>query len=145
MFAGKTTELVKEYRRHESCGFECLFINHKIDNRYVDEENKTSTKPTSFVKFRQTNDFHAVNENGLDFAYMNKDNYLHSNDNTLFIAGTQTGRDWYDNIKNIPFALEVGQRLFQLVGMDGSEINFELVKNLSASARGSGGFGSTGK
>ena len=50
-----------------------------------------------------------------------------------------------DNIKNIPFTLEVGQRLFQLVGMDGSEINFELVKNLSASSRGSGGFGSTGK
>ena len=50
-----------------------------------------------------------------------------------------------DNIKNVPFTLEIGQRLFQLVGMDGSEINFELVKNLSASARGSGGFGSTGK
>ena len=50
-----------------------------------------------------------------------------------------------DNIKNIPFTLDVGQRLFQLVGMDGSEINFELVKNLSASSRGSGGFGSTGK
>ena len=50
-----------------------------------------------------------------------------------------------DNIKNIPFTLEVGQRLFQLVGMDGSEINFELVENLSTSARGSGGFGSTGK
>ena len=46
-----------------------------------------------------------------------------------------------DNIKNIPFALEVGQRLFQLVGMDGSEINFELVENLSTSSRGSGGFG----
>ena len=51
----------------------------------------------------------------------------------------------FDNIKNIPFALEVGQRLFQLVGMDGSEINFELVENLSTSSRGSGGFGSTGK
>ena len=50
-----------------------------------------------------------------------------------------------DNIKNIPFALEVGQRLFQLVGMDGSEINFELVENLSTSSRGGGGFGSTGK
>ena len=50
-----------------------------------------------------------------------------------------------DNIKNIPFALEVGQRLFQLVGMDGSEINFELVEKLSTSSRGSGGFGSTGK
>ena len=50
-----------------------------------------------------------------------------------------------DNIKNIPHTLEVGQRLFQLVGMDGSEINFELVENLSTSSRGNGGFGSTGK
>ena len=50
-----------------------------------------------------------------------------------------------DNIKNIPFTLQLGQRLFQLVGMDGSEINFELVENLSTSSRGSGGFGSTGK
>ena len=70
-----------------------------------EEESKiyTNNKPISYVKFRQTNDFHAVNEEGLDFAYMNKDNYLHSNDETLFIAGTQTGQDWYDNIKNIPF------------------------------------------
>ena len=68
-----------------------------------DEETKISTKPISYVKFRQTNNFHAVNEEGLDSAYMNKNNYLHSNDETLFIAGTQTGRDWYDNIKNIPF------------------------------------------
>ena len=50
-----------------------------------------------------------------------------------------------DNIKNTSYSVEVGQRLFQLVGMDGSEINFELVQNLSASSRGSSGFGSTGK
>ena len=50
-----------------------------------------------------------------------------------------------DNIKNTSFSVEVGQRLFQLVGMDGSEINFELVQNLSPSSRGSSGFGSTGK
>ena len=109
-----------------------------------DEENKTSTKPTSFVKFRQTNDFHAVNENGLDFAYMNKDNYLHSNDDTLFIAGTQTGRDWYDNIKNIPFGditknkrykdaddhLKNNPNINRLVGHSaGGNIALELQKN----------------
>ena len=44
-----------------------------------DEESKiyTNNKPTSYVKFRQTNNFHAVNEEGLDSAYMNKNNYLH--------------------------------------------------------------------
>lgn len=50
-----------------------------------------------------------------------------------------------DNIKNTSYSVEVGQRLFQLVGMDGSEVNFELVQNLSSSSRGSSGFGSTGK
>ena len=49
MFAGKTSELIKEYKRHESCGFECLFINHKIDTRYVKEENKTSTHDRVFI------------------------------------------------------------------------------------------------
>ncbi|SVB15700.1 uncharacterized protein METZ01_LOCUS168554, partial [marine metagenome] len=38
-----------------------------------------------------------------------------------------------------------GQRLFQLVAMDGSPIHFKLVDELSESTRGEGGFGSTGK
>ena len=69
-----------------------------------EEESKiyTNNKPISYVKFRQTNDFHAVNEEGLDTAYENNQNHLHSNGDTLFIAGTKTGQDWYDNIKNIP-------------------------------------------
>ena len=40
MFSGKTTELFKEYKRHISCGFKCLFINHEIDTRYVNEKIK---------------------------------------------------------------------------------------------------------
>ena len=31
MFSGKTTELIKEYNRHNSCDFKCCFINHKCD------------------------------------------------------------------------------------------------------------------
>jgi len=50
-----------------------------------------------------------------------------------------------DNIKDIPYKVTPGQRLFQLVGMDGSPIHFELVDELSETSRGSGGFGSTGK
>ena len=50
-----------------------------------------------------------------------------------------------DNIKNEAYTIEPGQRLFQLVGMDGSPIHFKLVKELSDSTRGEGGFGSTGK
>ena len=50
-----------------------------------------------------------------------------------------------DNIKDEAYTVEPGQRLFQLVAMDGSPIHFELVETLSVSTRGEGGFGSTGK
>ena len=50
-----------------------------------------------------------------------------------------------DNIKKEDYTVEPGQRLFQLVAMDGSPIYFELVEELSDTTRGVGGFGSTGK
>ncbi|MBC8375487.1 MAG: dUTP diphosphatase [FCB group bacterium] len=49
-----------------------------------------------------------------------------------------------DNIKTEDYQVSAGDRLFQLVAMDGSPITFELVENLSDTARGTGGFGSTG-
>ncbi len=49
-----------------------------------------------------------------------------------------------DNIKTEDYQVTAGDRLFQLVAMDGSPITFELVETLSDSSRGSGGFGSTG-
>ena len=50
-----------------------------------------------------------------------------------------------DNIKKEDYTVEPGQRLFQLVAMDGAPIYFELVEELSDTTRGGGGFGSTGK
>lgn len=50
-----------------------------------------------------------------------------------------------DNIKTYKFTVEKGQRLFQLVAIDSSPINYEIVSSLSNTTRGSGGFGSTGK
>ncbi len=49
-----------------------------------------------------------------------------------------------DNIKAAAHTVPRGDRLFQLVAMDGSPIEYELTDELSTSARGSGGFGSTG-
>ncbi len=49
-----------------------------------------------------------------------------------------------DHIKEKPYTIESGQRLFQLVSIDGSAIDFELVDELSDTDRGGGGFGSTG-
>ena len=49
-----------------------------------------------------------------------------------------------DNIKDFTYTAEKGQRLFQLVAADSSPIHYELVKSLTKTTRGSGGFGSTG-
>lgn len=49
-----------------------------------------------------------------------------------------------DNIKAAPYTVHRGDRLFQLVAMDGSPIEYELTDELSPTTRGSGGFGSTG-
>lgn len=49
-----------------------------------------------------------------------------------------------DNIKTEDYAVKTGDRLFQLVAMDGSPITYELVDTLSETTRGTGGFGSTG-
>lgn len=50
-----------------------------------------------------------------------------------------------DNIKSEVYTVETGQRLFQLVAMDGSPISYTLVDELTETTRGAGGFGSTGK
>ena len=50
-----------------------------------------------------------------------------------------------DNIKDFAYKVKIGQRLFQIVAMDGSAIRFELSNHLSETSRGDSGFGSTGK
>ena len=49
-----------------------------------------------------------------------------------------------DNIRQEDYTINSGQRLFQIVAMDGSPLSFELVIKLSTTGRGAGGFGSTG-
>tara|TARA_B100001750_G_C15327708_1_gene505578 strand:+ start:449 stop:886 length:438 start_codon:yes stop_codon:yes gene_type:complete len=50
-----------------------------------------------------------------------------------------------DNIKDIKYEVEEGQRLFQLVASNCSPISYDIVDELDISSRGDGGFGSTGK
>ena len=50
-----------------------------------------------------------------------------------------------DNIYSEDYHVKNGERYFQLVAVDSSPIEFELVEDLSQSSRGEGGFGSTGK
>ena len=50
-----------------------------------------------------------------------------------------------DNVKQEKYEIDIGQRLFQIVSMDGGPISFELTDELSQTKRGTDGFGSTGK
>ena len=50
-----------------------------------------------------------------------------------------------DNIYPEDYTVKKGERYFQLVAVDSSPIEFELVDELSDTSRGEGGFGSTGK
>ena len=50
-----------------------------------------------------------------------------------------------DNIKNVPYEIKQGDRLFQICAGDLSPFEYILVDNLSNTRRGSGGFGSTGR
>ena len=50
-----------------------------------------------------------------------------------------------DNIYNEDYEVKEGERYFQLVAVDSSPIEFEIVDELSISSRGEGGFGSTGR
>jgi len=50
-----------------------------------------------------------------------------------------------DNIKGYSFTAKKGQRLFQIVAPNCSNIEYTIKDNLSNSSRGKGGFGSTGK
>ena len=49
-----------------------------------------------------------------------------------------------DNIKNIEYKLNRGQRLFQVVSANSSPIEYEIRDELTTTTRGDGGFGSTG-
>ena len=50
-----------------------------------------------------------------------------------------------DNIRDEAYTVHRGDRLFQIVALDGSPIEYELRDELSDTSRGGGGFGSTGR
>lgn len=107
MFAGKTTELIKEYKRHESCGFECLFINHKIDNRYVKEENKTSTHDRVEIN--------SINVGDKLFDFFKKESYL----NRYNIILINEGQFFQDLYNFVDYAVNKLDKKVYVCGLDG--------------------------
>ena len=108
MFAGKTTELVKEYKRHKSCGFECLFINHKIDTRYVEEENKTSTHDRVLVN--------SINVGDKLFDFFNKQRYRFDKYEVILINEGQFFQDLY---KFVDYIVNSLHKKVYVCGLDG--------------------------
>lgn len=65
-------------------------------------------KQTKNIGFHTNNNFHKINAIGLKKAY-DTDKNVHVEDDTLFIAGTKTAHDWYDDVSKIPFWGDVKQ------------------------------------
>jgi hypothetical protein len=63
----------------------------------------TNTDPKPKPKLGSS-EFHKQNEEGLEKAY-NSPNYLYKDGDILYVGGTQTARDAYDDISKIPWGL----------------------------------------
>ena len=68
MFSGKTSELIKEYRKWTACGFDCLMINHLSDKRYSDSEEKTFSHKKDAV--------HSINIGDKLFDFFKKESFI---------------------------------------------------------------------
>ena len=79
--------------------------NQNVFNYYHprDKSFNESGKRSSLVKDKIIDKTLSIsNQEGLDRAYKEK-NYVFKNGSTLYIAGTQTKRDIYDDITKVPF------------------------------------------
>jgi hypothetical protein len=81
-------------------------VNNGFHNQYkrnVILANKFHKYLSEYKPNNHNQHFHKLNEIGLQKAYTSP-NFLYKHHDTLYIGGTQTGRDAYDDLK-IPFGL----------------------------------------
>ena len=86
MFSGKTSELIKEYRKWSACKYNCLIINHISDKRYSDSEEKTFSHDGIAVN--------SINVGNKLFNYFKKDSSI-SNYDVILINEGQFFQDLY--------------------------------------------------
>ena len=98
------------------------------------------------VGFNNNNNFHKLNEIGLNKAY-NNNNKIHVEGNTLYVAGTSNLKDIFDDLTKIPFygnlkdstrynqaktALDANPNITNLVGHSlGGSVILDIQKNNS--------------
>jgi hypothetical protein len=77
--------------------------NQNVFNYAQSKSINENTKAKHIIKDKIIDKTPSIsNQEGLDRAYKEK-NYVFKNGNTLYIAGTQTKRDIYDDITKVPF------------------------------------------
>ena len=100
----------RNVRYHSNNGFEeddmPLIVNkdfHKQYKRNMDLTNKAYRTNTDPKPKASTEEYHKLNEMGLQKAY-NSPNYIYKDNDTLYLAGAKTARDICGDLK-IPFGL----------------------------------------
>jgi thymidine kinase len=105
MFSGKTTELFREYRRHTSCSFKCLIINHVSDKRY--NKKKTSTHDGFTIN--------SINVGDKLFDFFKKDDFL-SKYQVIFI---NEGQFFVDLYRFVDYIVNKKMKKVYVCGLDG--------------------------
>ena len=114
MFAGKTTELIKEYNRHSACGLNCCFINHSLDDRYESGTNKTKTHNKTeilndFSVSKLKNIFDKTTQTSVEIL-------LHEHFDVYFINEGQFFEDLYEWVN---WLVNVKHKKVYVCGLDG--------------------------
>jgi len=109
MFAGKTTELIKEYNKHMSCNFKCCIINHSIDDRYNTDNTQMSTHNNKIVECKSCNNLREL------FGNDYKNNIVDKYDVFLINEG-QFFKDLYDCVDII---VNEKKKKVYVCGLDG--------------------------
>mgnify|MGYP001254225680 FL=1 len=107
MFSGKTTELIREYKRFTSCGYECLFINHELDKRYNSNDKQTATHDGNYIN--------SLNIGSKLFDFFTKESFLSRYD-VIFINEGQFFDDLYEFVD---YAVNEKKKRVYVCGLDG--------------------------
>lgn len=119
MFAGKSTELIRQIRRYRSIGLNVLIIKHIIDDRYI--ENSITTHDKESIESININNLNIIWDKYLEF-YLNAD--------LIVIEEAQFFDEIYDFTLE---TLEVYKKNVIIAGLDGNYLrqpflNGELLK-----------------
>ena len=107
MFAGKTTEIIKEYNKHTSAGFKCCIINHSLDDRYNTDNTKMSTHNNNVVECKSGSTLGEIFEQEGDIV------------NEMEVFFINEGQFFEDLYKRVDFLINKKNKKVYVCGLDG--------------------------